>query len=127
MKRIMQIEEIGLFVLSLAALYHLDVSWWYYLILIIGSDISMAGYMAGNKAGAIIYNLFHHKGTAVVLFITGVYFNSWHLQVYAIILFGHSAMDRVFGYGLKYYEGFDYTHLGNIKRQKPISVNQTLQ
>jgi hypothetical protein len=127
MRRIIQAEEVLLFLLSIAALYYLDVAWWYYLILIIGPDISMVGYIAGNKTGAILYNLFHHKGIAVILFLTGVYFNSWHLQVYGIILFGHSAMDRVFGYGLKYYEGFHHTHLGNIEKQKPISVNQTLQ
>lgn len=28
--------------------------------------------------------------------------------------FPHAAMDRIFGYGLKYEKGFKYTHLGEI-------------
>ncbi|HAJ82706.1 MAG TPA: DUF4260 domain-containing protein, partial [Zunongwangia profunda] len=28
------------------------------------------------------------------------------------ILFGHSAMDRIFGYGLKYEDNFKNTHMG---------------
>jgi len=31
-----------------------------------------------------------------------------------IILFGHSSMDRIFGYGLKTNQGFKFTHLGTI-------------
>lgn len=33
-------------------------------------------------------------------------------------MLGHSAMDRLFGYGLKYNKGFKYTHLGEIGREK---------
>jgi len=34
-----------------------------------------------------------------------------------IILFSHSAMDRVFGYGLKYPDSFKNTHLGKIGKK----------
>ena len=126
MKRVIQAEEISLFLFSIVALYYFEVPWWYYIILIIGPDISMLGYMAGNKMGAIIYNFFHHTGVGVLLFLLGWLFESWLLQVSGVILFGHSAMDRMFGYGLKYFTGFHDTHLGKIGQQKPISVNQTI-
>jgi len=32
------------------------------------------------------------------------------------ILFGHSSFDRVLGYGLKYEDAFQNTHLGRIGR-----------
>ncbi|TAG51385.1 MAG: DUF4260 family protein, partial [Runella slithyformis] len=32
-----------------------------------------------------------------------------------IILFAHSAMDRIAGYGLKYEDAFKHTHLGWLK------------
>lgn len=35
-------------------------------------------------------------------------------QLAGIILFSHSAMDRIFGCGLKYDEGFNFTHLGEM-------------
>jgi hypothetical protein len=36
------------------------------------------------------------------------------LSVIGVILFGHSAMDRIFGYGLKFDDDFKNTHLGRI-------------
>jgi hypothetical protein len=35
-----------------------------------------------------------------------------------IVLFGHSSLDRMLGFGLKYKEGFGFTHLGKIGKEK---------
>ena len=44
----------------------------------------------------------------------GAFFiNSW-LMLVGIILFGHSCMDRMLGFGLKYPDSFKNTHLGAI-------------
>lgn len=118
MKSLIQLEEIAMVALSIYALYLLGVSWWFYVILLIGPDISMLGYLAGEKPGAISYNLFHHKGTAIAFFLVGLISNSWILQVVGILLFGHSSMDRILGYGLKYFTAFTDTHLGKIGSQK---------
>ncbi len=64
-----------------------------------------------------MYNLFHHKGLAILLYFIGMYISSPILQLIGIILFSHASMDRVFGYGLKYDKGFKYTHLGEIGKQ----------
>ena len=118
MKLILKWEELALFALSLYALYDMQVPWWVYLLLFLGPDISMLGYAGGNRAGAILYNFFHHKGIAVVFFIAGWLSGIWTLQIIGIVLFGHSCMDRAFGYGLKYFTGFKFTHLGPIGRQQ---------
>ncbi len=118
MKFILKWEELALLVLSIYALYDMQVQWWVYLLLFLGPDISMLGYVAGNRAGAISYNLFHHKGIAAVFFIAGWLSGSWVLQVTGIVLFGHSCMDRTLGYGLKYFSGFKFTHLGPIGKQE---------
>lgn len=118
MKNVIKLEELAMLALSIFALAHFDVAWWYYLILFLGPDISMLGYLLGNKTGAACYNLIHHKGIALALFLTGFIYGSWLLQVTGIILFGHSSMDRMFGYGLKYNEGFKFTHLGAIGKDK---------
>ncbi len=117
MKLVLKLEELALLLLSIYALYSMHAQWWLYLLLFIGPDISMLGYAAGNKAGAITYNLFHHKGIAVAFFVTGWITGNWGLQLTGILLFGHSSMDRTFGYGLKYFEGFKFTHLGPIGKQ----------
>ncbi len=41
------------------------------------------------------------------------------LLLAGIIMFGHSGMDRVFGYGLKHTDSFSNTHLGRIGKTKP--------
>ena len=114
MKNLIRLEEIALFVLSIYVLYTLKAQWWFYLLLLIGPDISMLGYLAGPRVGAIAYNLFHHKFTAIVFFLVGIISSPWMMQVIGAVLFGHSSFDRIFGYGLKYYSGFSDTHLGTI-------------
>ncbi len=114
MKLIIKLEELGMLALSICALYYFRAAWWWYPVLLLGLDISMLGYLMGNKPGAVAYDLFHHKGIAIFVFLCGVYFQNWYLQIAGIILFGHSSMDRFFGYGLKTFEGFKFTHLGKI-------------
>lgn len=114
MKNIIKLEEMAMFAFSVYALYFLHADWWWYLILLIGPDISMLGYLAGDKAGAICYNLFHHKAVGILITAIGIFSGNWVLDVIGVIIFGHSCMDRMFGYGLKYFEGFKFTHLGKI-------------
>jgi hypothetical protein len=104
--------------LSIYALSLMDVEWWYYVLFVLGPDISMIGYVFGNRIGSVSYNLFHHKAIAVALFVIGFATNIHFMQILVIFLFGHSSMDRMFGYGLKLSEGFKYTHLGIIGKEK---------
>lgn len=77
-------------------------------------DIGMAGYLFGNKTGSIVYNLFHHIGLAILLIFIGYFAGQEIVQLTGIIVFSHAAMDRFFGYGLKYFKGFKFTHSGVI-------------
>lgn len=95
-----------------------------YMLLLFGPDISMLGYAAGNKAGAVVYNIFHHKAIAVALIVVGFMTELYWLQISGIILFGHSSLDRMAGYGLKHFSGFKFTHLGQIGYRKSNSNNE---
>ena len=117
MKNIIKLEEAALFAISIYGLSFLDAGWWWFLLLILGPDISMLGYLAGNKFGAACYNFFHHKGVAAIVFAAGLFMPDIVLQLTGIVLFGHSSMDRMLGYGLKTNEGFKYTHLGLIGKK----------
>ena len=114
MKRLMQLEEVAMLIFCIYFLYMVKVDWWIYILLFIGPDISMLGYLGGNKSGAVLYNIFHHKTIAVFIFLLGWINHNTDMQVAGCILFGHSSMDRMFGYGLKHFSGFKYTHLGQI-------------
>ncbi len=93
----------------------MDLSWWWFFALLLTPDIGMLGYVFGNKVGAITYNIFHHRGIAILLYFVGTsILNSPALELAGVILFAHTAMDRLFGYGLKYNKGFKFTHLGEI-------------
>ena len=84
------------------------------MVLILAPDLAMLGYIFGNKNGAFFYNIFHHRGIAILVYILGCYLKMELLQLIGIVLFSHSSMDRMFGYGLKFESGFNYTHLGKI-------------
>ena len=124
MKLVLRLEELGMLLLSIVLLYIVHAQWWWYLLMFLGPDVSMVGYLFNNKVGAWCYNLFHHKGFAIVIFLVGLTIQlpgdiqnkDWLINL-GIILFGHSSMDRFFGYGLKYENGFKFTHLGEIGKK----------
>jgi hypothetical protein len=118
MKNLIKLEELAMLTLSVFALYYFEQPWWVYFLLLIAPDISMLGYLAGNTIGAFSYNLFHHKGVAVFLFLSGIIGSNQILLITGIVLFGHSSLDRMLGFGLKYKEGFGFTHLGKIGKEK---------
>jgi hypothetical protein len=107
-------EELLMLFLGIYLFGLLDYSWWWFAGLILAPDIGMLGYLLGNWAGAIGYNLFHHKGLAIAIYFIGIYLSLPLCQLIGIILFSHASMDRIFGYGLKYNKGFKFTHLGEI-------------
>lgn len=112
MKSIIKLEELGLFLFGIYLFNQLDYAWWWFLVLILTPDFSMIGYVFGNKSGAFLYNLFHHRGLAILIYWLGIHFSNDAVQLTGIILFAHSSMDRMMGYGLKYETGFKFTHLG---------------
>jgi hypothetical protein len=116
MKTIIRVEELLLTVLSFYLFLTLAYAWWWFLILFLAPDLSMIGYLLGPKVGAWTYNLAHHKGIAVVLFVMGGVLQIPWLQLAGVILLGHSSFDRLLGYGLKYPDSFHHTHLGRIGR-----------
>ena len=117
MKTIIKLEELGLLLLGIYFFGLLNYQWWWFLVLILVPDFSMIGYVFGSKAGAFSYNLFHHRGIAVLVYLAGIYFHQNETQLAGVILFSHSSFDRMLGYGLKYEAGFKYTHLGLIGKQ----------
>lgn len=114
MKSILKLEELFQFALGIYLFSTLSYAWWWFLVLILLPDIGMLGYLVNTKTGALTYNVFHHKGLAILILLIGIYFEIEVMQLIGIILFSHAALDRVFGYGLKYADNFKNTHLGHL-------------
>jgi len=118
MQTLLRLEEAALAALAVWLFVRLDVAWWWLAVLFLAPDLSMLGYLAGPRAGALLYNLAHHKGAAVVLYLAGALVASTTLQAAGLILLAHSSVDRIWGYGLKYPDSFQHTHLGWIGRRR---------
>lgn len=118
----LKLEELSMLLLGVFLFHFLKYEWWVFAALFFVPDVGMLGYLFGNKAGALTYNIFHHKGLALVLYFLGFHFSSEELQLAGLVLFSHSAFDRLLGYGLKYQKGFTFTHLGEIGRPSKPSA-----
>ncbi|MDG5496285.1 DUF4260 domain-containing protein [Niveispirillum sp. BGYR6] len=111
-KALLHLEALGLFAATLWAYGHQGGNWGLFAVLFLLPDLSMLGYLAGPKAGARLYNLFH----AYLLPAAGL---AWGLGAgwdwashLALIWIAHIALDRALGFGLKYEQGFRFSHLG---------------
>lgn len=114
---ILRIEAALVFALSYVVYVQLELSWWYWLLLLV-PDVFMVGYAKSKKFGALTYNIGHSYVTPAVLALVA-YLLDWKLGYgLAAIWAAHIAMDRMLGYGLKTAEGFEHTHLGLIGKKK---------
>ena len=116
MKSLTRLEELFLGVFSFYLFLSLHYAWWWFFLLLLAPDLSMVGYALNSRLGAITYDIVHHRAVSVILFILGNLLGVQWLQAAALILLGHSSLDRVLGYGLKYVDSFQHTHLGMIGR-----------
>lgn len=112
----------GLVVAAVAALLyaHTGASWWLFAALWLLPDLSMLGYLAGPCQGARIYNAIHSYvapgalALVALLLLPGV-----HAALpIALIWANHIGVDRLLGYGLKYGNGFGFTHLGPVGKKR---------
>lgn len=114
---ILKLEELGQLLLSILLFRQLDYVWWIFPACLLLPDISMIAYVVNPRIGAFFYNIFHHKLVAFIVLALGFGLGVPLLSLAGVILFGHSAMDRIFGYGLKYGDNFKHTHLGWIGKK----------
>lgn len=114
MKTIIRLEELAKWIFAWMLTLYLGFNWWIFFAFLFLPDVSMIGYFVNKKTGAILYNIVHHQALAIGVILAGYLAGNLNLEFAGLVLFGHSAMDRFFGYGLKYFEGFMSTHLGKI-------------
>ena len=111
MKTLTKLEELAQVFLSLYLFSLLPYAWWVYPLFFVVPDASLAGLLAGKRFGAITYNLIHHKGTALGVYLLGSLVGVPLLALAGILLLGHSSLDRVLGFRLMELEGQELTTL----------------
>lgn len=92
--------------------------WWQWILLFLSPDISMVGYSINSRTGAVLYNIVHHKALAGTLIFIGLTYHFPVSLMSGLLLWAHSSFDRLMGYGLKYPDSFQHTHLGWIRKDK---------
>lgn len=100
----------------------LGLKWWALLALFFAPDFSMLAYLAGPRAGAIVYNAAHSYTAPLLLALSGFYALGGVALALALLWIAHIGLDRALGYGLKYGTGFSDTHLGRIGRRARASI-----
>lgn len=114
MNVLLKLEDFAKLSLAFIMTLLIGFKWWMFFAFLLLPDLSMIGYLVNPKFGAYLYNFFHHQAVALVVVAFGYYYSNNNVLFAGWILFGHSAMDRCFGYGLKYSDDFKNTHLGRI-------------
>jgi hypothetical protein len=111
---LLRLEWIGVATAAIVAYAAIGGTWLLFFGLILAPDLSMLGYLAGPRVGAIAYNIFHILVWPALLFVAGIFLQQGLPVELAAIWTAHIALDRALGYGLKLPEGFSETHLGRI-------------
>ncbi len=111
---LIRLEGLAVFALATSLYGWTGGNWAIFLLLFLVPDVSMLGYLAGPRSGAAMYNLVHTYTTPAA--IGGIaFFAQLHLALaLALILFAHTGIDRLLGFGLKYPSGFKDTHLQRL-------------
>lgn len=114
MSILLRAEATMVAILAIAGYALFGSSWWLFILLLLVPDLSMLGYLKGPKIGAICYNAAHLYVLPVILFALGWWSGSKLALSLGLIWIFHIAIDRVLGYGLKFFSAFQDTHLGRI-------------
>ena len=104
----------AVFVACVAAYAMTGGNWWLFLALLLAPDLSMLGYLGGNRVGASVYNAVHAYPLPALLGAFGLLADQPLATWLALIWLAHIGMDRTVGYGLKYSSAFKDTHLGRV-------------
>jgi len=113
-RNILRLEGLAAAALSAVLYARTGASWWLFAALWLAPDLSMVGYLYRPCWGARIYNAIHSYLAPATLAVSALVLKSPALLPFALIWINHIGVDRLLGYGLKYPEGFKFTHLGKL-------------
>jgi hypothetical protein len=111
---LLRAEGLAVLAGALALYFDAGYGWVLLVVLALAPDLSMLGYAAGPKVGAVVYNAAHTYVPAIVLGFVGALVNADLGVQLALIWLAHIGADRLLGYGLKYPSEFKDTHLQRL-------------
>lgn len=122
MRWIIKLEELVMLVLFSGLYFQFyQGKWGFFLAMFFVPDLSFLFYPVSKKAGTIAYNIAHHRGILGILVLIGYLTGQTLITQIGLIFLAHSTFDRAAGYGLKFFDSFDHTHLGWIGKSKQLN------
>ena len=115
---LLRLEALLVFLAASVGYFQTGTSWWLFAVVFLVPDLSMLGYLAGPKTGAAAYNLGHWYGGPFSCIAWGVFGHVTLMLAVGLIWAAHIGLDRALGYGLKYADGFGFSHLGLIGKAR---------
>ena len=103
---------------SLIAYSTTDQAWWLVPLTLLLPDLTMIGYLRGPRLGSRLYNVGHSTPLPAALVAIGWWQERSLVVALGLVWVAHIGLDRLLGYGLKYGDSFEHTHLGRIGRNR---------
>lgn len=108
----LRLEGLVVFAAATIAYWQTGGTWWVYFVLFLWPDLSFIVYAMNKRAGVLAYDAVHTYTGPLVLG-TLAFFAGWApVLLFALIWAAHIGLDRLVGYGLRYPDAPDVTHLG---------------
>ena len=120
---ILRLEGLCVLIAASVAYSKFGLGWGTFALYFLVPDVSFLGYLAGPRVGAVCYNLAHSYIGAIACLVAAFVLPAPTVLCAGIIWCAHIGFDRALGYGLKYSEGFGFTHLGRIGRFPSVTPN----
>jgi Domain of unknown function (DUF4260) len=108
---LLHLEGAAILAVSLLAYHWSHGSWLQFAVLFLAPDLSMIGYAANARVGAIAYNAAHTYVAPLALVVYAFEADRPAVLACALIWIAHIGLDRMLGFGLKYPTRFKDTHL----------------
>jgi Domain of unknown function (DUF4260) len=111
--QLLRLEGAALLAGSVLAYTTTGQPWWLIPLTLLLPDLSAVGYLGGTALGARVYNLFHITPLPGALVAVGWWQDASLASALGLIWLAHIGLDRMLGYGLKYDDDFQHTHLSS--------------
>ena len=111
-RRWLRLEAVTLLAGALIAYSTTNQPWWLIPLILLVPDVVMVGYLGGTRLGAVTYNLAHSTPLPAAVIALGWFQHEPLVLAFGLVWLAHIGMDRALGYGLKYNDHFQHTHLG---------------
>jgi hypothetical protein len=108
----LRVEGVTLLAGALVAFSTTHEAWWLVPLIVLAPDFLAVGYLGGTRVGARCYNVAHATPLPAIMVGLGWWRGLPVVLALGLIWLAHIGVDRLLGYGLKYNDNFQHTHLG---------------